>query len=159
MSKYSEGMYIMLGKIQLLVEAFPEYRHCIYIEDIEIKEKLQSLGYVVDSEISRSYLCYYIKVQKNKWFIDIIQYGYGVLSAQITTLTLSVDYNNNILTHIRMNSMKMAGINIYDAFLGYNESCDTLPEIWDKIVTILYGNIPVSVKYSYHNETTVDISR
>ena len=145
----------MVDKVRQLVEALPDYQHSFYVSE-DLAEKIKGLGYISKLKMSGLNMYYVIDVSKNSQYKDKLSYTFG-LTDKYESIFAKIEYSNmgvfNVITP------PLSGGDICDAFQGYNESITTLPEIYDKIITILYGDIPVYVQYIYHRESTIKMSR
>lgn len=159
----------MVEKIVTLVESLPDYRHGMYVPHTDICNAMRDLGYFVEQKdraskslYSRSraigeakYSYHWMYVSKTESYKDNINYG-TILLKQDDYGLITLIYENEKFTSIQ-NSISVSKC-LMDAFIGYDESCKTLPEIWSKIIMAFCGDIPVTVKYIYHKEVSVKMS-
>ena len=144
----------MLAKVLALVETFPDYQHQMYIPTLDFFKQVKAQGYnaiFTDSDH------FHIKVSKNKTYNGSIDYRYNLLPHSIDNIMLIVKYTDGEIPDVQGGPGQGECLN--NAFLGYDESCVTLPEIHSKIISIVYGDIPVSVNYIYYKRAIVKISR
>lgn len=148
----------MLGKVQSLVEALPDHQHTFYIPDKDFNDKVKALGYVTQLKPPGKCRYYHMCVSKKASYKDTLSYGCVLMDKSIPeSIKVEIEYNNKKM--ISTATPPVYGDCMSKAFQGYDESINSLPEIYDKIITVLYGKIPVSVKYIHHSEATVDIAR
>ena len=146
----------MIDKVVALVEGLPNYRHCMSVPNENFIHFMRERGYFVEAKNPGKSIYYWMSVSKNQTFKDGISYMVFPVMKPQSEISLIVKYHNGKLINVEKGPA--TGNCLVDAFIGYDETCKTLPEIWSKILNILWDNPSISVTYIFHKETTVEIT-
>ena len=132
-------------RVVRLVEAFPDYQITFRSFYDELVNILKKKGYV--SSQNSEYIC----VSKNSEFTHKLHFLSPITNILPDCVKLQVDVEDNVVYSVR-NEFVILGLktDLNNSFNGYDETCRTLPEIWLKLISALYGEIPkIYVKYNF----------
>lgn len=145
---------LLEDKIVNLVENLPDYQHGItlqksYMAD-EMFKRLKKRGYYGNYEYDL------ILLSKHEKFIDTIYYHSSAVMSVSKNLFICVSLLNGVVISVSseiLTANQAQSIVAMNAFIGYDDVSETIPELWVKVIRSFYGKvIPVRVTYDFRIE-------